>query len=72
MKEVIEGFVTRDYNGFIYLWDRPPTRCRDSRCRWWEGFFSTRIELPEKSFPEITWEDEPKKVKVIIEMEEEI
>lgn len=71
MKEIIEGFVARDANGFIYLWEECPRRCSDIRYKWWESTFSTRMELPAQSFPDITWEDEPKKVKVTIDLEEE-
>lgn len=70
MKEVIEGFAARNYSGLIYLFETCPIRCTDPRYKVWINTCSIGIKLPTQSFSDITWKDEPTKVKVTIEMED--
>ncbi|MBD5585368.1 MAG: hypothetical protein HDQ88_09820 [Clostridia bacterium] len=61
-KEVtIEGWVARGANPHhLALYERKPDRLSDI----WG--FSHSLQLDPTSFPEVTWESEPKRVKITI------
>ena len=72
MKEVIEGWIARDQEPdefsskgtdlFLYLYK--PIRCVGNFID--DGGYC--MSLPRELFPEQKWEDEPKKVKITIEL----
>lgn len=65
---VLEVFVARDEDGFISLYQNKPTRDEyDCRKFWHDDNSESHIELPTDSFPSVTWQSEPKKVKIKIE-----
>lgn len=68
---VIEGFVARDEEGYISLFPDKPERdmydCNDVTYGFWDETNGHHIELPTDSFPSVTWQSEPKKVKITIE-----
>lgn len=64
---VMEGWVARDEDGCIYLFQDNPTRNTDLSYGFWHGNNDDFIELPTDSFPSVTWQSEPKKVKITIE-----
>lgn len=58
------GWVARDKDGTPYLFGDEPERQHDY------GFWDDNtghIELPITFFPSLTWEDEPKRVRITIE-----
>lgn len=64
---VLEGYVARDEDGFIAVYQNKPTRDEyDCRKFWHDDISESHIELPTDSFPSVTWEGEPKKVKIEI------
>lgn len=62
----IDAWVARDINKVIVLHKVEP------KC--WEGFYlgSLMAILDKNDFPEITFENSPKKVKVTIELDEKV
>lgn len=62
----IDAWVARDKDGRIFIYENKPYREEDL----WDG--SYYIELPKNDFQEVTFENSPKKVKVTIELEEEV
>ena len=63
-KEVtIEGWVARDESGclFLHYWEPHRTPGGDK----WYSEFAQKC-LPKDSFPEVTWDTEPKRVKITI------
>lgn len=58
----IEGYVARDKGGGIYLHSDEPVR---GVYEWYSVMCPPR-QLPKESFPEVTWDSEPKRVKVTI------
>ena len=68
----IEGWVARDEDGYISLYQEKPTRSLNSSKTgyWWDDETASHIDLPTTSFPSVTWENSPKKVKLKIEIEE--
>ncbi len=62
-KAVIEGWVARDKDGMIFL-----HKIRPQRVLFAEGFSPEEdfYELPKDSFPSVTWESEPAKVRIEI------
>lgn len=71
MKNCAVGYVIARNKNCLHplrIYDNIPKRyaCDDGR-EFWMG---NDIRLPDTLFPEITWEDEPKKVKLIIIMED--
>ena len=66
----IEGWVARDEDGFINLFNDKPIRdyCdrSDVTYGFWDEANEHHIELPTASFPEVTWDSEPKRVKITI------
>ena len=65
MKEekTIDGWAARDKSGIVCLYRIKPTRFNE----YWSGGYI--VSLPNNYFPEVTWESEPKKVKIIIKAE---
>lgn len=59
----IEGWVARDKSGclFLHYWKPHRTPGGDK----WYSEFAQKC-LPKDNFPEVTWESEPKRVKIII------
>lgn len=57
----IKGWVARDHSGNLFLFQDTPVR----KNKWWiaglGGFYLSR-----KSFPELTWENEPIEVEILI------
>ena len=64
----IEGWVARDEDGFINLFNGKPMRDYADRSDVTYGFWDRTdghlLELPTTSFPSVTWESEPQKVKI--------
>ena len=58
----IEGWVARDKGGGIYLHFGEPVR---GTYEWYSVMCPPR-QLPKESFPEVTWDSEPLKVKITI------
>lgn len=67
----IDAWVARDKCGDLSIWNKQPYRNLIDTCNYWERVYGDSITLPNNTFQTITWENSPKKVKVIIEMEEE-
>lgn len=67
---VLEGWVARDENEKLHLFmDVEPRRLTDEG-RWWDRDYVSR-ELPQFSFPSVTWQSEPNKVRIILKAIEE-
>lgn len=65
---VLEGWVARDNDGFISLFSYCPDRViKDDLGFWGREDGLQEIDLPKDSFPSMTWQSEPKKVKITIE-----
>lgn len=67
----IDAWVARDKCGDLSIWNKQPYRNLIDTCNYWERVDGDSITLPNNTFQTITWENSPKKVKVIIEMEGE-
>ena len=65
MENISEGYVARDKNGSLFLYEKEPDR--DDK---YEVFIShddvNCYEIDADSFPDVTWETEPRKVEIII------
>ena len=61
MKEYTNvGYVARDENGDLYMYDDLPVRDSYHGEGTWNGRVIYELDdLPEDPFPELTWEDEP-------------
>ena len=60
--EAIEGWVARDADQYsLYLYEHKPGRFSDM----W-GFCHNCLQLDPTWFPNVTWDSEPKKVRLII------
>lgn len=69
---VREGFVARDEDGFISVYQNKPTRDEyDCHGFWHDDNSGSHIDLPTDSFPSVTWQNEPKRVRITIEEIEE-
>ena len=62
MKEAVEGWVARDKNGRITLYEDKPYRDGDK----WRGCSWKSSLIYDRFFPNLKWEDEPIKVKVTL------
>ncbi|MBD5382008.1 hypothetical protein [Clavibacter sp.] len=66
----IEGWVARDEDGFINLYNEKPIRDYADRSDvtygFWDDADGHHLELPTTSFPSVTWNTEPKKVRITI------
>lgn len=61
-EKVIEGWVARDKGDGLYLhWERPLRGALE-----WHTSFGNPRKLSQDSFPEVTWESEPLKVKLTL------
>lgn len=71
----IQGWVARDEEGYISLFPDKPERdmydCNDVTYGFWDEANGHHIELPTDSFPSVTWQSEPKRVRITIEEIEE-
>lgn len=64
---MISGWVARDKGGFISLFSYCPDRViHDDLGFWGHNDCSDEIDLPKSSFPDLTWDDEPQEVEIII------
>lgn len=64
---VISGWVARDNGGFISLFSYLPDRVtKDNLGFWGHNDGSNEIDMPQDSFPDLTWDSEPKEVEIII------
>lgn len=65
---VIQGWVARDEDGRIYLYENKPERengtpyCKPNE--WVSGNVMTKLNVA--SFPDLTWDSEPETVEIII------
>ena len=58
----IEGYVARDKGGGLYLhWERPYRGALE-----WHTPYNNPRQLPQESFPEVTWDSEPLRVKTTL------
>lgn len=57
---VISGWVARDYDGDVFLYQNEPDRNEIA----WNGYMMH--SLPIDSFPDLTWDDDPIEVEIII------
>lgn len=65
MKEAkLYGWVARDENGSLHLFEVEPSRIED-RGQWWDRDYNCTT-LDKNDFPDLEWEDEPVYVKLII------
>ena len=66
----INAYIARDEDGTLVHFSEKPHRSKDESIflGQWETADGTYGELPEKMFPEITWEDEPRKVEIAIKL----
>lgn len=65
---VMEGWVARDGNGSLNVFDEEPTK--DEWLEMWSDGLD-HFGLPYNSFPSVTWLTEPKKVRITLEAIEE-
>lgn len=64
----LEGYVARDEDGFISIYQNKPTRDEYDCCGFWHDDDSeSHIELPITSFPSVTWQSEPQRVRITLE-----
>lgn len=75
--ETLTGWLARDEfknsrretPGTLCFYSEEPVRDSCSSLGgYWDGSMSDYIELPATMFPELTWKDEPKYVKLTIEV----
>lgn len=59
---VIQGWVARNEDGELYIYSKKPNRTQ--WLRWAEG--SNFLPLLPDLFPDLTWEDDPQEVEIII------
>lgn len=57
---VIQGWVARDYDGDVFLYQNEPDRNEIA----WNGYMMH--SLPIDSFPDLTWDSDPIEVELII------
>lgn len=66
----IEGWVARDEDGFINLYNEKPIRDYADRSDvtygFWDDADGHHLELPTTSFSSVTWNTEPQKVRITI------
>lgn len=60
----LSGWVARDEDGHLNLFEVEPRRL-DDKHRWWDRDYNV-TSLDERDFPDLKWEDEPVYVKLII------
>lgn len=57
---VIQGWVARDFDGDVFLYQNEPERNEIA----WNGYMMH--SLPVDSFPDLTWDSDPEPVEIII------
>jgi hypothetical protein len=57
---VIKGWVARDFDGDVFLYQNEPDRNEIA----WNGYMMH--SLPVDSFPDLTWDSDPEPVEIII------
>ena len=65
MKEIFEGWIARDKDGDCCVYEEKPERRYDIEM-WYDGhriFAFVNMDV----LPDITWDTEPRKVKITIE-----
>lgn len=62
---VLEGWVARDVDGALQLWESKPQRNNITNDEW--GMANGIMLLPTSLFPSVTWQSEPKRVRITIE-----
>lgn len=66
---MIQAWIARDEDGTLCHHSEKPYRSKDDMfLGQWETADGTCGELPPKMFPEITWDDEPRKVEISIKL----
>lgn len=65
---VIEGWVARDQSGYLVLHYKKPHRTYGNT-KWYSA--QSQKSLPRDSFPSVTWQSEPKKVRITLEIIDE-
>ena len=60
------GYVARDKNGKLYIYDKLPKRKRQFACWFTNNPYDKFYELPKDWFPEITWLSKPVMVEITI------
>lgn len=67
---VIQGWVARDQDGYISLFKDKPIRDTCDKdvfpYGFWDDADGNCIDLPTTSFPDLTWDDEPQEVEIIL------
>ena len=75
--ETLTGWLARDEfknsrretPGSLFFYSEAPVRdISITLGGYWDGSMGDYIELPETMFPELTWENDPKFVKLTIEV----
>lgn len=61
---VIQGWVARDKDGALQLWESKPQRNNITWDEW--GMAKGLMLLPDELFPDLTWESDPEPVEIII------
>lgn len=64
MEYTINGYVARDKNGNLYIYDKLPKRDRTNGIWQVNEKFDKFYQLPKEWFPETTWSSEPLLVDV--------
>lgn len=65
----IDGWVARDMDGELYLFQSKPARDAGFWCSGDGRLLICDLEHDSEPFPSVTWESEPKKVSVTIKAE---
>lgn len=63
---VIQGWVARDKKGTICLYNECPKRLYAPINEWGTDYPLQYYCLPKKLCPDLTWEDEPLEVEIIL------
>lgn len=63
---VISGWVARDKEGDIFMYEHQPKRIYDGEYSRWEEDVVCTQPLPCELFPDLTWDSEPQEVEIII------
>lgn len=60
---VIQGWVARDEDGHLFMYSTKPER--DEALQEWMGRYAN-FDLRDYLFPDLTWDDDPQEVEIII------
>lgn len=60
----LSGWIARDEDGTLHVFEIEPRRIEE-KGRWWDRDYQS-IMFDKCEFPNLTWEDEPQEVKLII------